>query len=144
MRYNLKAVTLSVGLVVVALLIGSTSLFAAYAAGSAKPDPQPKCKISPLQAIQAATQKVPGRALNANFELDEGKWIYGVIVVSGKSLSEVQVDPMTGKAGDVEKVTPDDEAQEMKVELTKAIGGKVKNTKEKDEEDEKDEKPEKP
>ncbi|MEP6755391.1 MAG: PepSY domain-containing protein [Chthonomonadales bacterium] len=93
-----------------------------------KGDPEPKAKIGPLEAMKAATAKVPGRAFNANFELDEGKWVYGVMVINGKTIKEVLVDPITGKAGAVEAVTPEDEAKEIKAELTKAIGGVAKPT----------------
>jgi len=129
-----------------AVLIGGIGILAAHAQQKAGAMPEPKCKITPVEAIKIAKGKVAGRALNANFEFDEGKWVYGVMIVSGKKIQEVQIDPMTGKIGDTETVTPDGEAVEMKEELTKAIGGKVpaKVTDEKDEKDEKYEKGEKP
>ena len=108
----------------VSIILGGASLLRAYAAAGDS-QPEPKGKISPWAAIKSAAAKVPGRPLNANFELDEGKWVYGVMIVSGATIKEVTVDPMTGKAGDVETVTPEDEAKEIKDELTKAIGGKT-------------------
>lgn len=123
------------------LLVGGVSLRNAQAKETDK-QPAPACKITPVQAIGIALKKVPGRPLQANFEFDEGHWVYGVMIVSGKTIKEVEIDPMNGKVGGTETVTPEDEAKEMRDSLTKAIGGKVQA--EKEEKEEKDEKPEKP
>ncbi len=131
----------------IALALGMSALAGGgltWAHAGGKAIPAPTGKITPWAAIKIATQKVPGRALQANYEFDEGKWIYGVMVVSGQTIKEVEIDPMTGKVGDVENVTPEGEAKEMQAELTKAIGGKSAPAKATDEKDEKDEKPEKP
>ena len=85
MRQKQKAVALSAFNGVVALLAGAW-LPTAGAQDKGKAEPEPACTISPVQAITAATQKAPGRALNANFELDAGKWVYSVLVVSAKTL----------------------------------------------------------
>ena len=60
----------------------------------------------------------------ANFEYDEGHWIYGVMIVTpAKKLMEVEIDPITGKvSGKPEAVTPEYEAKEMTDGLNKAIG----------------------
>ena len=83
------------------------------------PMPKPVAKITPVQALKAAEAKTGGKATMAIFEFDEGHWIYGVIVVKNHKLTEVDVDPVTGKAGATEAVTPDDEAKEMKDALDK-------------------------
>ncbi len=135
-------ITLGFGLA--ALIGGGASLLRATpepTSQKAKAQAEPKCKISPVEAIKIAQKKVPGRTLMANFEYAEGKWVYGVMIVNGTTIKEVEIDPMTGKIGDVETVTPEDEAKEMKNELTKAIGGTVPNAPKEDEE--KDEKKEK-
>ncbi len=113
------------------LLVGSAAIVAsgagfqsAYALQKAQAAPEPKSKITPVEAIKIALGKVSGRPLHADFEFDEGKWVYGVMIVNGKIIKEVQVDPISGKIGDVETVTPEGEATEVKAELTKAIGGK--------------------
>lgn len=106
----------------------------------------PKGKITPWEAIKIAKGKVPGRALNANFEFDEGKWVYGVMVVTEdtpKQIKEVEIDPMTGKVGDTETITPEGEAKEVTQELNAALGNKS-NAAPTKETDEKGEKPEKP
>ncbi len=141
MKLTRPVLTAGIGLSV--LLGGSLTLMSAFAQKTKATQPEPQAKITPIQAIAIAQKKVPGRPLQANFEFDEGHWVYGVMIVNGKTIKEVEIDPMTGKVGATETVTPDDEAKEMKDMLTKAIGGKVSAPKEK-EEDEKDEKPEKP
>lgn len=87
--------------------------------------PAPRCSISPVDAIKVATARVPGRPLWANFEFAEGKWVYAVMIVNGKSIKEVEVDPMTGKPGAIEVVTPNDEAKEVRDDLSVAIGAKA-------------------
>ena len=116
-------------------LIGGFALQTAKATGG-KADPAPAGKITPWEAIKIATGKVPGRALNANFEFDEGKWVYGVMIVSKGKLQEVEIDPMTGKIGDTEAITPEGEAKKLQAELTAALKSKSA-AKESDEKDEK-------
>jgi hypothetical protein len=100
-------------LAVAALLVGNVARVAAQA--------EPVCKVTPLQAMKAATAKVPGRAINATFEKDEGKWMYTVWVVSGKTLTEVQVDAVSGTAGETEVFTPEKEAKDIKEELKEEL-----------------------
>lgn len=127
---------LAAGTGLAAVLSGSLLMRAQAQKGSTSM-PDPRCKITPVQAIKIATGKVAGRPLQANFEFDEGKWLYGVMVVSGTTIKEVEIDPMTGKVGAVETVTPEDEAKEIRDGLTKAIGGKVQTSPKQDEKDEK-------
>src|SRR5579871_5092621 len=90
--------SIAVGALGLAVLIGgSVAWIGARAQESAKKIPAPAGKVTPWAAIKIATGKVPGRALNANFEFDEGHWVYGVVVVTGNTLKEVEIDPMTGK-----------------------------------------------
>ena len=144
LRQNVRARIVVTGAAI--LLAGGVGLLTARAQNTAKASMtrEPKCKVTPVEAIKIAKGKVSGQALNANFEFAEGKWVYGVMIVSGKTIKEVEIDPMTGKIGDVETVTPEGEAAEMRDELTKAIGGKVTPKPEAGEKDEKDEKSEKP
>ena len=113
------ALGLALGL---ASVLGGASLVARAQDG--KKQPEPAGKITPWAAIEIALAKVPGRPLNANFEFAEGHWVYGVMVVSGTKIKEVEIDPMSGKVGDVEDITPAGEAKEMEEELNTAIGMK--------------------
>ena len=84
------------------------------------PPSAPAAKVTPIQAMAAAKKKLGGgTAFQANFEFDEGHWVYGVMVVKGHQISEVEVDPTTGKALDSESVTPSGEAKEAQEELAK-------------------------
>jgi len=88
-------------------------------------------------------QSAGSKAHSATYAQEGGHWIYDVIVVKGKSLTEVEVDATTGKAGDTEAATPEQEGKEITAELNKAIGNTSKSAPEKDEKEEKEEKPEK-
>lgn len=81
-------------------------------------------KIMPWAAMRIATGRTGGRAVSATYEMDEGHWIYGVIVVANHELKEVELDPITGKIGDTESITPDGEAKEYRAELAAALSGK--------------------
>ena len=128
----MKLKTLSVfGLsaMVAALAITGTVVTRAYGQDAEKTEikasaeqPKPMSKITPPEAIAIALKKmVGGRPLQANFEFDEGHWVYGVMVVKDHKITEVEIDPMTGKVGDSEDVTPAGEAKEIQDELGKAI-----------------------
>jgi hypothetical protein len=81
----------------------------------------PKAKLNPIQAMRIAEKASHGKAFQATFEFDEGKWVYGVMVKKGAQLFEVELDPVTGKVGDTEKVTPAGEAKEVQSELGKIL-----------------------
>ncbi len=81
----------------------------------------PAAKITPVQAMKAAEAKSGGKAKMAMFEFDEGHWVYGVIIVKNHKLMEVELDPITGKVGDMESVTPEGEGKEFQQELAKLI-----------------------
>ena len=136
MKVNQTLTVLAVGAGLAAVL-GGSMLIKAHAQESTRLQPAPKCNISPVKAIEIAHTKVKGRTLQANFEFDEGKWVYGVMIVHEKTIEEVEIDPLTGKIGDVETVTPEGEAKEIRAELTAAIGGKAAEGAEKDEKPEK-------
>lgn len=89
---------------------------------SSKQMTAPVARISPVQAMKAASAN-GGKATMAIFEFDEGHWVYGVVVVKNHKLMEIDVDPITGKVGDSEVVTPDGEAKEMSDALSKMAKG---------------------
>jgi uncharacterized membrane protein YkoI len=110
---------------------GATLAIAALAGGiwqshahAGAAPPPPSGKVPPWDAMKTAAAKVHGRAINANFEFEDGHWQYGVMVLTGKSIKEVEVNAMTGAAGDVENVDPAKEAREVEQELNAAIAGR--------------------
>jgi uncharacterized membrane protein YkoI len=84
---------------------------------------KPKVKLNPVQAMKIAEKASGGKAFQATFEYDEGHWVYGVMVKKGKALMEVELNPVTGKVGDTEKIDPAGEAKEMESELGKVLKG---------------------
>jgi hypothetical protein len=93
----------------------------------------------PWDAMTAAVRKVPGgKAYSATYASEGGKWIYDVIVIKGKTITEVEVDATNGKVGDSETATPEGEGREMTAELNKAIVNPVKSAPENGEKGEKD------
>ena len=119
-RINRRRTLRMSAVVGVAALFGG-GLFLQARAQDSKPIPAPMGKITPWAAIKIATAHTPGQALNANFEFDEGHWIYGVMIVTKAGLKEVEIDPMSGKVGDVENITPEGEAKETAQELRAAL-----------------------
>jgi hypothetical protein len=84
-----------------------------------------KGKIAPWDAMTVATKKIGGgKAHQATYVVENGKAIYDVIVIRNGKISEVAVDAMTGKAGAVEVVTPEEEGKEFTEELNVALGKK--------------------
>jgi len=109
----------------------------AVSAQEAKP---PRVKISTAQARAIALKKYHGKVTGKTpLENEEGKWQYGVLVKSGKTLREVMVNAMTGRIDSVEVTTEAREKAEEKADLAKA----KKLHKQDKEEDEKGEKEEK-
>ena len=104
-----------------------------------------KAQTTPWNAMKTAAAKVPGsKAHSATYVNEGGKWIYDVIVTKGKTITEVEVDAATGKAGDTEVVTPAEEGEEMADELNALIGNKTAPATEKAEAGEENEASEKP
>ena len=75
----------AIGVVSSATMLTQTAFGQAGAARTGWQRPtKPTATITPIQALKAATDKTKGgTAFQANFEFDEGKWVYGVLVVKG-------------------------------------------------------------
>jgi hypothetical protein len=86
----------------------------------------PSGKVTPWAAMKTAAAKTGGKPFQAVFEFEDGRWQYGVLVLRGGKISEVEINATTGAVGDVEGITPAGEAKEAKSELEAAIkaGGK--------------------
>jgi hypothetical protein len=117
-----RAIGSVIGLV--ALMGGGLFLMRANAVPGAPKDATPMGKITPWQAMKIATAKTPGKPIKAIFEYEDNKWLYGVVVVNGKTIHEVEIDATTGKVGDSEVITPEGEGKETTQELNAAIGKK--------------------
>lgn len=71
----------------------------AYAAGDAGNDALgiADARIGLNEAVQAAERHVGGKASRAEYERDQGRWVFDVEVVKGNEVTDVQVDPASGK-----------------------------------------------
>ena len=70
-------------------------------------------RITPAQAEAAAIKKIPGKALSAKYEFEDGHWQYAVVVADKtKQLYEVEVNSTTGKVTATEKTSAAEEASE--------------------------------
>jgi uncharacterized membrane protein YkoI len=67
------------------------------------------CKISLATAIETALAKVKGRALNAETEIENGKALIEVTIVSDGKVWEVEIDAVTGAVIEVEQEDDDDD-----------------------------------
>lgn len=112
-----QTVVLILSVAVTALVIAAAPLAGAQGKSA------PSGKITPWAAMKTAADKTGGRAVNATFEFEDNKWIYGVIVVHGKKLQEAEIDATTGKLGDIEDIDPAGEGKEITAELEKALKG---------------------
>lgn len=54
-------------------------------------------RISLTQAISTAEQHVGGKASSAEYEHEDGRWIFEVEVVKGRDVMEVEIDPTSGE-----------------------------------------------
>ena len=96
-------------------------LGAAYAGAKAAP----VAKITPAQAKAAAVKKIPGKALSAKYEFEDGHWQYAVLVKNKKGeMYEVEVNSTTGRVSATEKTTPAEEAGEAAADKKAAQGKK--------------------
>ena len=80
-------------------------------------------KVTAAQAAKTALAKYHGSlAKKPLLEKEDGKWQYEVIVKTGKTMHEVNVDATTGKITSTETVTAKEEATEKKAEAKKGKG----------------------
>jgi hypothetical protein len=85
----------------------------------------PKVKITTAQANKIAATKFHGKVVGMTpLENEEGKWEYGVMVRSGKTLREVMVNAMSGKIDSVEVTTLSKEVAEKKADEAAMHGKK--------------------
>ena len=82
-------------------------------------------KVTPWAAMKIANATLKGKPLTATYASEGGKLIYDVLVTKNGKLYEVEVDAVTGKAGNPETVTVAEEAKEMTDDLNKAMGVKT-------------------
>ncbi len=80
-------------------VLSAAAIGSAYAVQSSENDALAiaDAKIGMTQAVTAAEQHVGGKAARAEYERHQGKWVFDIEVVNGKKVTDVKVDPMSGK-----------------------------------------------
>lgn len=56
----------------------------------------PQATIGLIRAVQAAEQALPGRALEADLDFEDGRQVYEVELTSDGALHEIRIDAFTG------------------------------------------------
>ncbi|MBV8886375.1 MAG: PepSY domain-containing protein [Chroococcidiopsidaceae cyanobacterium CP_BM_RX_35] len=69
-------------------------------------------RITAAQAETAALGRIPGKALSAKYEYEDGRWQYAVLVQQGRDLYEVEVNAQNGRVMDSERTTAAEERSE--------------------------------
>ena len=119
MKRNLTAKVVYLVSIIAALALSSAAF------GQVK---APKVPVSAKKAEAIALKKYPGKMTGKTaLENEEGKWQYGVLVKSGKTLREVMVNAKTGKIDTVEVTTEAKERSESKADAAKAAKAKHKS-----------------
>jgi uncharacterized membrane protein YkoI len=70
------------------------------------------CKVALGDAIDTALAKVPGKALSAEAEFDDGKAVYEVMILSDGKMVEVEIDATTGAILEVEQEDDEDDDED--------------------------------
>ena len=60
-----------------------------------------KATVSLTDAIKTAEQARPGKTVEANIGKDDGRVVYKIEIVDGKSTHKVYVDAVTGKVHEI-------------------------------------------
>ena len=60
-----------------------------------------KSTVSMVEAIKTAEQARPGKTVEANIGKDDGRVVYKIEIVDGKSTYKVYVDAVTGKVHEI-------------------------------------------
>lgn len=95
----------------IAVTVAGTAV--AFAAGASH-------RINPSQAQSAALKKVAGKVVSTQYEREDGRWQYAVLVRNKKGLYEVEVDSRTGRVTDTEKTSMAEERAEAAADKANA------------------------
>ena len=89
----MKKIVVSVGLWFV---LGST-VVPVWALSESDRELSEKATVSLIDAIKAAEQARPGKAVEAHMGKDNGRVVYKIEIVDGRTTHKVYVDAITGK-----------------------------------------------
>ena len=93
----MKKTILSFGL---ALVLGGT-VVPAWALFESDRALSEKATVSMIDALKTAEQARPGKPVEVNMGKDDGRVVYKIEIIEGKSSHKVYVDAMTGKVHEI-------------------------------------------
>ena len=93
----MKKIILSFGL---ALVLGGTAV-PAWALFESDRALSEKATVSMIDALKTAEQARPGKPVEVNMGKDDGRVVYKIEIIDGKSSHKVYVDAMTGKVHEI-------------------------------------------
>ena len=93
----MKKIILSFGL---ALMLGGT-VVPAWALFESDRALSEKATVSMIDALKTAEQARPGKPVEVNMGKDDGRVVYKIEMIDGKSTHKVYVDAMTGKVHEI-------------------------------------------
>ena len=93
----MKKVIISVGL---AMMLGAT-VVPAWAMFESDRALSEKATVSMVDAIKTAEQAKPGKTVEVNMGKDDGRVVYKIEIIDGKTTHKVYVDAMTGKIHEI-------------------------------------------
>jgi len=103
-------------------LLASAVAAAAFACTQGAFAAPPKPAVSARQAEAAAVRRIPGQALSAKYEFEDGHWQYAVLVKNSKGhLYEAEVSASTGRVTATEKTSAAEEATETAADRKAAM-----------------------
>ena len=106
-------------------LVRIAATVAALGAGLSSVLAAPHAKVGVARANAVVLRRFPGKlTAPTTLENEEGKWQYGVMVRSGRTLREVMVDAYTGKIADIEVTSVAKERVEKKQDAADAAKAK--------------------
>jgi len=83
------------------LLVLAGTVMPAWALFESDRELSNKSTVSMIDAIKTAEQARPGKTVEANIGKDDGRVVYKIEIVEGKSTYKVYVDAVTGKVHEI-------------------------------------------
>ncbi|MDK2745110.1 MAG: PepSY domain-containing protein [Nitrospira sp.] len=93
----MKKISLLAGM----LLLLAGTVMPAWALFESDRELSNKSTVSMIDAIKTAEQARPGKTVEANIGKDDGRVVYKIEIVEGKSTYKVYVDAVTGKVHEI-------------------------------------------
>ncbi len=93
----MKKISLLIGM----MLTLSGTVMPAWALFESDRELSNKSTVSMVEAIKTAEQARPGKTVEANIGKDDGRVVYKIEIVEGKSTYKVYVDAVTGKVHEI-------------------------------------------